>query len=460
MNGFRSFLLALGVLASLNAAAESPKDFFKTETPTQRERRLEWFNEVRFGMFIHWGVYSVPAGEWKGKPSKSAGEWIMETEKIPVSEYEPLAQQFNPVKFDAKEWVRIAKDAGMKYIVITSKHHDGFAMWRSQLSDWGIRRTPFQRDPLAELAVACQAARIKLCFYHSIMDWHHPDWATRRTWNDTAKGTPDMDRYVAYMKGQLKELLTGYGPIGIVWFDGEWEKPWTHERGVDLYNYVRNLQPKTIVNNRVGKGRSGMGGMDKGQGVGDYGTPEQEIPAMGFGPGVTWESCMTMNNTWGYSKHDHHWKSAETLVRNLIDCASKGGNSLLNVGPTSEGLIPDASVERLAAVGKWMKVNREAIYDTQASPFKKLAWGRCTKKVGGKETTLYLHVFNWPADGKLVVPGLKNLPRQTYLLSDTKRQPLVASQTADGLCVSVPANSPDVISSTVVLKIRGDLQIE
>lgn len=448
------------LVAQLVHAAEPQKDFLKTETPKQRAERMEWFNEARFGMFIHWGVYSVPAGIWKGKPAPSIGEWIMEKAQIPVSEYEPLAQQFNPVKFDAREWVRIAKDAGMKYIVITSKHHDGFAMWRSELSDWGIRRTPFQRDPLKELAAACQAAGIKLCFYHSIMDWHHSDYPQRRPWHDKATGTPDMDRYVVYMKGQLKELLTGYGPIGIVWFDGEWETSWTHERGVDLYNYVRSLQPKTIVNNRVGKGRAGMSGMDKGQGVGDYGTPEQEIPPTGFGPGVTWESCMTMNNTWGYRSDDHNWKDAAMLVRNLIDCASKGGNYLLNVGPTSEGLIPGPSVERLAEMGRWMKANHETIYDTQSSPFKRLPWGRCTTKVHGKETTLYLHVFNWPTDGKLLVPGFKNSPHRAYLLTDPKRAALATASTAEGLLITVPPTAPDAVSSTIVLKVRDTLQIE
>ncbi len=458
MNWSTSLPLILGLLVQAGVAAEKQIDYFKTETPEQRAKRMEWFNEARFGLFIHWGVYSVPAGAWNGKTNY--GEWFMEETKMPVSQYEQFAAQFNPVKFDAKEWVRMAKDAGMKYIVITSKHHDGFGMFRSDATDWCIKSTPFQRDPLKELAAACKAAGIKFCFYHSIMDWHHPDWGTRRAWNDKATGTPDMDRYVAYMKVQLKELLTGYGPIGIVWFDGEWEKPWTHDRGVDLYNYVRNLQPKTIVNNRVGKGRSGMGGMDKGQGVGDYGTPEQEIPAMGFGPGVTWESCMTMNKHWGYNKNDQNWKSAEVLVRNLIDCASKGGNYLLNVGPTSEGLIPGPSIERLAAMGRWMKVNREAIYDTEASPFPKLDWGRCTRKVSGKETTLYLHVFNWPVDGKLIVPGLKNAPRRAYLLADQRHQSLTTAPAATGLCVALPATAPDALSSTVVLKIRGNLRIE
>ena len=456
-------LLAAALLAPGAVRAQDVKPGIKpiAETQEQRDARMAWFREARFGLFIHWGVYAVPAGEWNGKTNY--GEWFLEETKIPVSQYETFAPQFNPVQFDAREWVKLAKDAGMKYIVITSKHHDGFAMYRSQLGDWGIKRTPFQRDPLQELAAACKAAGLKLCFYHSIMDWHHPDYAPRRKWNDVANrinpGTPDFDRYVAYMKGQLKELLTNYGPIGILWFDGEWENTWTNERGIDLYNYVRGLQPKIIVNNRVGKGRAGMQGMDKGAGAGDYGTPEQEIPATGFGPGVDWESCMTMNNHWGYNKNDHNWKSSTTLVRNLIDCASKGGNYLLNVGPTSAGEIPGPSVERLQAIGGWMKVNSPAIYGTTASPFKKLSWGRATKKTAGKNSTLYLHVWNWPQDGRLIVPGLKNTVTRAYLLGQPHVQLPVMSGGESALVV-VPRAAPDPISTTIVLHLKGALNVE
>ena len=422
---------------------------------------MKWFREARFGMFIHWGLYSVPGGEWKGK--KDYGEWFLEETRMKVSEYEKFAKEFNPVKFDAKEWVRIAKDAGAKYIVITSKHHDGFGMFRSELTDWCIKSTPFQRDPLKELARACKEAGIVFCFYHSIMDWHHPDWAERRNYNDKATGTPDMDRYTAFMKGQLKELLTNYGPIGILWFDGEWDKPWTHERGIDLNNYVRGLQPDIIVNNRVGKGRAGMSGMDKDKGVGDYGTPEQEIPGTGFGPGVDWESCMTMNGHWGYNKHDQGWKSAENLIRNLVDCASKGGNYLLNVGPTSEGQIPAPSVERLMEMGKWTKVNGESLYGTTASPFEKLTWGRCTQRrldtAQGKSGKLYLHVFTWPVDGKLVVPGLMNKVNSAYFLADASKTKLVVVTEANNTVVTVGAKATDPIDTVITLEIDGETKV-
>lgn len=445
-------LFVLGLVGGFAAssAPAAPQDF-RQETPAQRDARMAWFREARFGMFIHWGVYSVPAGQYKDKTHY--GEWFLEETHMPVSQYEQYAAEFNPVQFDAREWVRLAKNAGMKYLVITSKHHDGFGLWRSGLTDWCIKRTPFTRDPLKELAAACQSAGITFCLYHSIMDWHHPDWGTRRAWNDRAPATPpDMDRYVDFMKGQLKELVSGYGPLGILWFDGEWEKPWTHERGVDLYNYVRSLQPSIIVNNRVGKGRAGMNGMDQGQGVGDYGTPEQEIPPTGFGPGVDWESCMTMNGHWGYNKNDQNWKSARTLIRNLIDCASKGGNYLLNVGPTSQGLIPAPSVERLAAIGEWMTVNHEAIHATTASPFKKLAFGRCTQKPG----RLFLHVYDWPADGKLTVP-LASPVQRAYLLANGAA--LKAEKTDQGCVLSVPAAAPDANATVVVLEIAGEPEV-
>jgi len=287
------------------------------------------------------------------------------------------------------------------------------------------------------------------------MDWHHPDYTPRKSWYDGTDNNPDFEKYVAFMKGQLKELLTNYGPIGLLWFDGNWENSWNYDRGADLYQYVRSLQPNIIVNNRVGQDRKGIAGTAEGQErIGDYGTPEQSIPANGYGPGVDWETCMTMNDTWGYKKSDQNWKSTQTLVRNLIDCASKGGNYLLNVGPTGEGVIPEASIERLQGVGAWMKVNGVAIYATTASPFsRQLPWGRCTTKASGKNTTLYLHVFNWPADGELLVPGLKNKVKSATLLASSLK--LSTKHSEDGLAIGVPATAPDPISSTIVLDLSG-----
>jgi alpha-L-fucosidase len=468
-------LILLAVCAKVFAAAfahagvetNADTNSIVHETAAQKAARMKWWNDARFGMFIHWGVYSVPAGEWNGQTNSGFAEWFLEQTHMPVSQYEKFADQFNPTNFDARAWVRAAKNAGVKYIVITAKHHDGFAMWPTKLSDWSIRRTPFKRDPLKELSEACKAEGIKFCVYYTIMDWHSPDWGIRRPWNDVAAkyGPPNMDRFEDYMKGQLKELITNYGPLGLIWFDGNWESPWTAKRGREIYNYVRSLQPSLIVNNRVGKPENTPGGgFAKTGEIGDYGTPEQTIPPTGFGPGVYWESCMTMNDHWGYNKYDQNFKSAQTLVRNLIDCASKGGNYLLNVGPTSTGIIPAPELERLKEMGEWMDVNGKAIYDTAASPFsQRLPWGRCTMRVTGDRTTLYLHVFDWPADGQLFVPGLKSEIGKAYLLKSNflgwhKR--LKTENSADGVTVSVPKTAPNTISSTVVLQIKGTPEIE
>ena len=429
------------------------------ENTLSKDERMGWWHQARFGMFIHWGLYAVPAGEWKGEKVPGIGEWIMEKGKIPVSEYEPLAKQFNPVKFDAEQWVQIAKNAGMKYIVITSKHHDGFCLWDTKYTDYDVvDATPFKRDILGELAQECRKQGIRLCFYHSIMDWHHPDAQAPfyPGYNDTSKSNPNFDRYVEYyLKGQLKELVRNYGPLGIMWFDGEWVKDWTRENGWDMFEYCLSLQPDIIVNNRVGNGRQGMRGLSKSdEFAGDYGTPEQEIPATGL-PGVDWETCMTMNDTWGFKSYDNHWKSREDLLHKLVDIASKGGNFLLNVGPTAEGLIPGPSVERLATIGEWMNLNSESIYETTASPLGEVPWGRCTAKPG----KLYLHVFDWPANGNLEVPGLKNKVKKAYLLADKKSANLhvmrVMRAGSEKVVITVPSKAVDPINTVVVLEINN-----
>ncbi len=360
--------LALLVASALFAGCETPPPDYMNESPEAFDARMEWWRDARFGMFIHWGLYAVPAGMYEGEPVDGIGEWIMNSAQIPVAEYETFASQFNPVRFDADEWVRIAKDAGMKYIIITSKHHDGFSLWDSDVSDYDIiDATPFGRDILRELADAAAREGVRLGFYHSIMDWHHPDAQAPHfpTYNTRDKSNPNFPRYVeTYLEPQVRELVTKYDPP-VLWFDGEWIPEWTHEMGVETYNLVRSLKPEILINNRVDKGRQGMQGMTRTDQryAGDFGTPEQEI--LEGTSTMDWESCMTMNDTWGYKSTDENWKSAETLIHNLVDIAAKGGNYLLNVGPTAEGLIPPASVERLAEMGDWMDVNGEAIYGTR-----------------------------------------------------------------------------------------------
>jgi len=429
------------------------------ETQAEHDARMKWWREARFGLFIHWGLYAIPAGEWGGKTIY--GEWIRNNAQIPIGVYDQFVSKFNPVKFDAEAWARAARDAGMKYIVITSKHHDGFAIFDSKQTDFDVMSTPFGRDILKELAAACKKYGLKLCFYHSIMDWHHPDYLPRRPWEEKDRSAAGAvyDRYVAYMKAQLKELLTGYGEIGVLWFDGEWESTWTEDRGRDLYQYVRSLRPSIIINNRVGASRSGMEGLSANkESAGDFGTPEQQIPATGL-PGVDWETCMTMNDNWGFNKADRNWKSSRDLIRKLADIASKGGNFLLNVGPTAEGLFPEPSLDRLAAIGRWMKANGESIHGTQAGPFQTLPWGRATRKAAGDDTRLYLHVFDWPKDGVLVVPGLLNDPKRAHVLGGPRRKGLKTERREDALLISVPAEAPDADDTVIVLEIAGALDV-
>ena len=347
--------------------SSEPQDYLN-ESQEAFDTRMEWWRDARFGLFIHWGAYAVPAGEYQGETVRGVGEWIMNSAQIPIPEYETFAAQFNPIEFDAEEWVRIAKDAGMKYIIITSKHHDGFGIWDSEVSDYDIMdAAPIRRDILRELTDAADEAGIQLGFYHSIMDWHHPDAQGPHypTYNTGEKSNPDFPRYVEeYLKPQVTELVRSYDPA-VLWFDGEWIPEWTHEMGLDMYSHVRSLKPEILINNRVDKDRQGMQGMTltDQRYAGDFGTPEQEI--LEGASSLDWESCMTMNDSWGFKSADENWKSVETLVHNLVDIAAKGGNYLLNVGPTAEGLIPGPSIERLAEMGDWMEVNGEAIYGSR-----------------------------------------------------------------------------------------------
>ena len=447
----REYLTLCGGAAAAAAAGFGPlaRPLF-AQAASADDRRMGWWREARFGIFMHWGLYSVLAGSWQGQRSpKANGEWIMNDLKIPLTDYEQLVHRFNPVRYDPQAWAAAVAGAGAKYLVITSKHHEGFALWDSAVSDYDIAATPYRHDLLGPLASACGGAGVRFCTYHSILDWHHPDYLPRRAWDTRPASSANFDRYVTYLKAQLREIVSRYDP-GVLWFDGEWEDTWTHERGVDLYNYVRGLKPDIIINNRVDKGRQGMQGLNReGEFKGDFGTPEQQIPATGL-PGVDWESCMTMNDTWGYRSDDDHWKSAETLIRNLVDIASKGGNFLLNVGPTAEGLIPQPSLDRLAAMGRWMDVNGDAIHGTTASPIGRPAWGRVTSKPG----TLFLHVFDWPTDGTLRVPVANRVTRARLLAN--AGQTLAIDASSAGVTVHVPATAPDPIASVIALDIAPE----
>jgi alpha-L-fucosidase len=446
-------LSPVAVSCSQNPVASSAA---QAESEAQFDERMEWFRDARFGLFIHWGLYAVPAGQWKS--GTNYAEWIQHSAHIPVPTYEKFLDQFNPVKFNADDWVLAAKAAGMKYIVITSKHHDGFALYDSAVSDYDVMATPFQRDIMKELADACARHGLRMCWYHSIMDWNHPDYLPRRGWEkaERPEGDANMDRYVEYLRAQVSELLQNYGPIGIMWFDGEWEGTWNHEYGQALYDLCRKLQPDVIVNNRVDKGRGGMAGMTSGpQFAGDYGTPEQEIPATGLA-GVDWETCMTMNRHWGYNSKDLDYKSTTDLIRKLCDISSKGGNFLLNIGPTAEGTFPDLSLDRLSGMGEWMDVHGDAIYGTTASPFPMLDWGRCTVKTDGEQTRMYLHVFDWPLDGRIVLPGIGNKVVSARLMSAPEHGIAAVKLDTDIAIRMLPKRAPNKHVSVIELTVEGE----
>jgi alpha-L-fucosidase len=413
-------------------------------TDSVNSSRMSWWRDAKFGMFIHWGLYAIPAGEWKGKEIPGIGEWIMKVAQIPVKEYEQLAAQFNPIRFDAAEWVKIAKDAGMKYIVITAKHHDGFCMYHSKVSKFNIvDATPFGRDPMKELAEECAKAGLKLCFYYSqTQDWHEKD-AVGNDWDFQDSSEKNFERYLEQkVKPQVKELLTQYGPVGLIWFDTPMTM--TDKQSRELADFVTDIQPDCLVNGRVGNG------------FGDYiCLGDNETPAKALH--VDWETCATLNHTWGFKKNDHHWKSPELITKLLADIVGKGGTYLLNVGPTAEGIIPEPSVNVLKEVGRWIETNGEAIRGTSGTPFEtEFEWGTITLKQG----RVYIHLFQWPND-KFSLNGLKNKVLKAYLLQDSKTE-LTFDQSFDSaagfhtLNVKLPEKAPDSNVSVLVLEIDGD----
>jgi len=427
--------------------------------------RMDWWREARFGLFIHWGVYAVPAGTYKGQKINRIGEWIMNRGKIPVADYKQFASQFNPVKYDPEAWVKMAKDAGMKYIVITAKHHDGFALFDSKASEWDmVDATPYGKDLLKPLAEACRKQGIKLGFYYShAQDWVNPGGAAARKVTSEGWANPDsarIDAYTAVHEGhwdpaqttktmaqyidevsvpQVKELLTNYGDVAVLW----WDTPtgMTDEFAKKLNEQLK-LHPNIITNDRLKRPNF----------PGDYKTPEQRIPNLSELDGKDWETCMTMNETWGYKSYAHNWKSDTTLIRNLVDIASKGGNYLLNIGPKADGSIPAESIGLLAQVGKWMNVNGDAIYGTTASPFGLLPWGRCTQKEAGSNTELYFSVFEWPKDGRLILPAISNQLVSASWLGGGKVKIITEK---NGWSVAVSGKAPDGIATVLKVVVKG-----
>lgn len=421
-----------------------------------REKRLQWFHEAKYGLFIHWGLYSIPAGQWNGHAVPGLGEWIMNRAQIPVREYEKLALRFNPVKFDADEWVQLAKDAGMKYMVITSKHHDGFAMFHSKVSPYNVvDATPFKRNVLKELSEACARADMRLGFYYSqSQDWHEPNGAG----NYWDFGPDDKKDYDQYLRGkaepQVRELLTGYGPVALVWFDTP--RMMKGDRAQRFADIVRSLQPNTLIDGRLGT-------------EGDYRTTGDNVIPSEI-QDEAWETPATINHTWGYRTDDTDWKSPGQIAFKLVDIVSKGGNYLLNVGPMSNGVIPQASQDNLRTVGRWLKVNGEAVYGAGSTPFggelgepssrgamdlrgKPLFFPQTQWRVTSKPGKLYFTFFDEPR-ASFPIPAMKNAIKRAYQLADGA--PVQTGTEAGRTTLDVKRPILDPMATVVVVEFEGD----
>jgi alpha-L-fucosidase len=448
--------LAFVVVAAATVAVAGGSQSRQPTPDSAKEARLSWFREAKYGLFIHWGLYAIPAGEWKGKRSLGLGEWIMNRSQIPVREYEALAAQFNPVKFDADAWVQLAQDAGMKYIVITSKHHDGFAMFKSNVSNYNVvDATPFKRNVLKELADACARRGMRLGFYYSqSQDWHEPNGAGN-TWDFGPDEKKDYDQYLrGKAEPQVRELLTGYGRVALIWFDTP--RMMTGDRAQRFADIVRSLQPNTLIDGRLGT-------------EGDYrSTGDNVIPS--DASAEAWETPATINDTWGYRKDDTNWKSPGQIVFKLVDIVSKGGNYLLNVGPMADGTIPQPSQDILRTVGRWLKVNGEAIYGADPTPFGEelgepsakgakdvrgapLVYPQTEWRITTKPGKLYFTFFSEPR-APFPMPAMKNAVKRAYQLADGTP----VNVTSENGRVYLNINRPilDPMATTVVVEIEGE----
>jgi alpha-L-fucosidase len=423
-----ALMLPVSTASWLRAEAHAPAK----ETPEQK-----WFRDAKFGLFIHWGVYSV-LGD---------GEWVMHNKKMTIPEYEKLPPQFNPAEYDPAEWVALAKAAGMKYITITSKHHDGFAMWATKQSDWNIvDRTPYKKDVLKMLAEECRKQGLKLFFYHSHLDWHHPDYFPRgRTGQHT--GRPERGewyRYLDYMDAQLSELLTDYGPIGGIWFDGWWDKPDADWRLEKTYGLIKKLQPSAMIGSN--HHRTPFPGEDFQMFEKDLpGHATQDFNVAAEIGQLPLETCDTINNSWGYNKSDHRHKSVKDLIHYLVRAAGYDSNFLLNVGPMPNGKIQPEFVERLKGVGEWLKQNGESVYGTRGGPVAPRPWGVTTQKAN----TIYVHILDW-RDSALLLPTLGKKVASAQLLANGEKVEVIEADY--GTVLKLPASAKDPVDNIVVLK--------
>ncbi|MHB8973022.1 MAG: alpha-L-fucosidase [Pirellulaceae bacterium] len=448
------WLLILGLVAyagvcpeallATAVAAEKPGPTIRVGEETSNNNnnnnnlvRGEWLKDSRFAMFIHWGLYSELGGKWNDKTYYGIAEWIMNRAQIPAAEYEQVAGRFNPTGFDAREWVKLAKDAGMRHIMITSKHHDGFAMFKSAASPFNIvDATPFRRDPLKELADACQAEGLRLGFYYSqTQDWHERD-AVGNTWDWPNEGRNFQKYLQTKAIPQIEELLHGYGPLAGIWFDTP--GPITPAESKMLVDLVHEHQPQCLVNSRIGNN------------LGDYDTlGDQEIPRLPR-PGL-WETPDTHNDSWAYAGYDHNWKSPREIAERLVRVVSRGGTYMLNVGPDGTGRIPEQSARVLREVGQWVSAHESAIHGAGPTPFGPLAWGECTTR----GNTLFLHVFKWPADGRLVVPGLQTKVKAALLDGG---EALVVESAAEAVVIKLPPSRPATLVPVVTLELSGPVE--
>ena len=408
----RDYMALMGAAATPLLGAPAPAD-----ADSDRTRRMKWWHDARFGMFIHWGLYSV----------MERHEWVMENEGIPVAEYEQLAKRFNPKPHAAREWAKLAKRAGQKYMVMTTKHHEGFCLWNTKLTNYCAAKQAAGRDLVAEYVEAARAEGLRVGFYYSLMDWHHPDGAICAT-DEAARR-----RFVDYTHGLVRELCTNYGKLDVLWYDVSWPLKADGWESAKMNAMVRELQPEIILNNRSGLPE-------------DFTTPEQRIQASE----TPWEACMTMNDSWGYHRADDNWKTPRTIVRNLITCARDGGNYLLNIGPKPDGSIPDDSVRILSAVGRWMDKNGTAIYTADRCKATRSNYASFTRK----GNTLYMHVHYWPGE-TVTMAGLQTKVVSAKLLASGK--PVRFEQDRFRVrFMGLPAAAPDDPVTTLAVECESE----